>query len=294
MIGSTIIFCEENSSAWAGISAFAGVLNQVKLKKKEVDEEHEIALVTSKGVTEDVRRLRKDMTQQAVRIASATFALANTIGNNDLASQVNFTANKIGKMSKEKATGRCQAIKDAAQPHVAALAAYGILPTDFTDLQTAINLYREKAPNPRLAIINRGKAKRKIAETVRYILDNLLSKQLDHMAAIVMFTNAPFYKGYLMAREIIDLGVVHTKIKATVVDENKLFVEPVKLTVLETGTQKIVRTAVSEGGGRVHINPMSVGLFDFKWEATGFVTKIETGVRVAAGKVVRRKVVMKR
>ncbi|MES2621848.1 MAG: hypothetical protein V4615_13445 [Bacteroidota bacterium] len=294
MIGSTVNFCEDNSSAWAGISAFAGVLNQVKLKKKEVEAEHEIASAPSTGITRDVRWLRKSMTEQAVSLASATFAHANTIGNHDLAARVNFTANKLAKMGKEKATGHCQAIKDAASANVGALAGYGITLTDLTALQTAIDTYRAKAQNPRLAIIQRGKAKRKIAETVRFILDQLLAKQLDRMAAIVMYTNPPFYNGYLMAREIIDLGVVHTKLKATAVDENKVPIDAVRLTVLETETQKIVRTAVSEGGGRLTINPMAVGTFDFKWEANGYVTKIETGVHIAAGKVVRRMVRMKR
>ena len=294
MIGTTIDFCEKNNSAWSGITAFAGVLNAVKLKKKEVDEQNEIASVSTKGVTEDVRGLRKKMTELAVRCGAGTLALANTIGDHDLAAKVNFTANKMNKMNKENATGCCQAIKDAAWANAAALAGYGITTDDLNDVQTAIDKYRQKAPNPRLAIINRSKAKGKIAETVRFILDHLLANQLDHMAGTLRFTNPVFHSGYLMAREIIDLGVVHTKLKALLTDQNQVPLVGAKLTVTESETQKVVKTAVSEKDGTVKISPMSVGNVDLKWEAVGYVTKTETGVHVARGKLVRRKVTMRR
>ena len=294
MIGTTINFCEKNSSAWSGISAFAGVLNAVKQKKKEVDEASEIAAVPTTGVTEDVRGLRKKMTEHAVRCGSGVLALANTIGDHDLAAKVNFTANKLKKMNRETATGHCQAIKDAAAANAGTLVGYGITASDIADLQTAIDKYRQKAPSPRLAIINRSKAKGTIAQTVRFILDDLLANRLDMMAGTLRFSNPYFYSGYILSREIIDLGVVHTKLKAFVTDQDQVPLEGAQLTVTETESLKVLKTAVSEKDGTVKINPMSVGNVDLKWEAEGYETKTETEVHVVRGKVLRRKVTMKK
>jgi hypothetical protein len=293
MIGSTIDYCEKNSGAWSGIAAFGGVLNKVKLKKKKVDELSQVAEVTTKGVTKDTRELRRRMTEGAVRCGQATVAYAYAIGNNQLAAEVNFTANKLNKMRKERAADRCQGIKKSAQANEAGIAAYGIAPGDISDLQAAIDEYRLKAQNPRLAIIKRSGAKRQINEVVREVIDKLLELQLDRMVDTLRFSNEFFWTGYQMVREIVDLGTVHTKVKGTVRDINDVPLEGVRFTVYETDTQKVVREVSSGPDGSFKINPMAVGNFDFKWEKDKYATKFESNVRVGAGKVVRRRVTLK-
>src|SRR4051812_35550932 len=90
MIGVTIDYCEKNSSAWSGISAFGGVLNKIKQKKAQAEAFNEVADTPTKGLTADVREQRKKMTQLAIRCGSATLAYANEVNDHKLAAEVNF------------------------------------------------------------------------------------------------------------------------------------------------------------------------------------------------------------
>jgi len=62
-----------------------------------------------------------------------------------------------------------------------ALRLFGIVASDVTDLQAAINLYRTKSQNPRQAIITRSQAKKHVAIMVKELIDDLLVGQLDKM-----------------------------------------------------------------------------------------------------------------
>lgn len=204
MIRLTVKFCDDNTSATAGITAFAPVLATTKTKLSLIDSLNEISIGTTKGVTLDAVKLRKTMTELALKCANAVIAYASSINDNTLKAKVNYTESDFKKMKKEDVDDVCQTIHDVTNTHLEKAKNYGVSEADVTDLQTAIALYRTAVQNPRQAIISKKEANKKIKEIIREIIDNLFKNQMDKMASTLKTSNADFYNGYFSAREIID------------------------------------------------------------------------------------------
>ena len=66
MINTTIIFCDNNTAATAGIPAFAIALALAKSKYNTVNQLNQIILPGTKGVTTDTKLLRSAVTSLAL------------------------------------------------------------------------------------------------------------------------------------------------------------------------------------------------------------------------------------
>lgn len=292
MIGATIAYCEQHSSVAAGVPAFASILGKVKAKFKEIDKLNELGNGTSTGVTADTKVLRQRMCELAVKCGSAGLAYAHQIKSNTLAEQLKFTEYALSKLKKEDVDDVCQQMKDAVAAHVAVLADYGVGAGDVAALQAAIDAYRKDVANPRLALVNRSQARKKIVALIREVMDDLLARQLDRVVDTLKAGNPNFWGGYQMAREIIDIGVTHAKVRGTVRDALDVPLEKVRFTIYEAGTKKVVVQVLSEKNGKFKASPLPTGNFDFVWELEGYEPIREVNVRIGLGKELRRKVVM--
>jgi hypothetical protein len=294
MIGSTIAYCEKHSSAAAGVPAFAVVLGKVKAKREEISQLYERTSSTSRGVTADMKALRQQMSELAVKCGSAGLAYFNSISNHTLAEQLNVTEYDLEKMKKEDVDDVCQQIKDVVAANMVALADWGVTAGDVAALQGAIDAYRHSMPNPRLAIVSRSQANKKVAALIREVIDELLEKQLDRLADTLKAGNLNFWYGYRMAREIIDLGVTHAKVRGSVRDAGDMPLEGAQFVIYEAGTQKVVMRVLSAKNGKFKASPLPTGYFDFIWELAGYAVVREENVRIALGKELKRKVVMRK
>ncbi len=292
MINATITFCDANTTATAGITGFAAVLAVVKGKIVLINSLNQIGDGTTKGVTTDTKLLRKTMTDHALQCGNATLGYANSINNNTLKALVNFTETKLNGMKKEDVDDACQGIHDATNTNIAGASNFGINATDVTDLQTAIDVYRTATQNPRHAIITKSQAIKQAATLIREVIDNLLTGQMDTMVNTLKVTNKNFWDGYKQAREIIDLGSTTAKVRGTVLDGMDVPLKGVTFTILQTGTDVKVSEVSSDVKGKFNAAKLPAGNFDFKWELKGYKTVIETNVHIAAGKELKRKIVM--
>lgn len=293
MIGSTIAYCENNTSATGGITAFATALAKLKARKKELDKWMMEEMSPSTGVTTDVRTLRKKMSEQALRCANATLGYAHSVKNNELAEAVSLTGEDLRVLSKMDATDRCELIKNAASANISALADWGLTAGDITDLESKINAYRQQAQRPRLTIVTKSAANKKVKGLVRDTLDNLLKNDLDRMAETLRYSNREFWSGYKMAREIIDLGVRHSRVKGVVMDETDKPLTGIRFGIYDTETRKLLHEVVTSANGVFNVGRLPRGDFDFVWEGEGFEKRTESSVKIGLGKVLRRRVVMK-
>lgn len=292
MINANITFCDANTAITAGIPSFGTVLGSVKSKMVLINSLNQIAEGTTKGVTLDTKALRKEMTALALKCANATLAFANSTSNNTLAALVNYSESKLNGLKKEEVDDVCQAIRDATDANIAGASSFGVTPTDVTDLQAAIDLYRISSQNPRQAIITRSQAKKQVATMVREVIDDLLVKQLDKMANTLKLTDKNFVDGYKQSREIIDLGSTTAKVRGTVLDENDVPLRHVIFTIYEAGTTNEVAKTKTDVKGKFGIAKIPAGMVDFVWELEGYKTVTETEVKISAGKELKRKVVM--
>lgn len=294
MINANITFCDANTAATAGIPSFATVLGSVKSKMVLINSLNQIAEGTTKGVTLDTNVLRKEMTALALKCANATLAYANSIHNNTLAALVNYSETKLNSLKKEEVDDVCEAIHDATDANIAGASNFGVTPTDVTDLQAAIDLYRTASQNPRQAIITKSQAKKNVTNMIREVIDDLLLAQLDKMVNTLKTSNRDFFDGYKQSREIIDLGKTTAKVRGTVLDENDAPVKGVKFVISETGTGNIIGETQTDVKGKYGITKLPVGNFDFEWSKSGYKTVTEENVHISAGKDLRRKIVMEK
>ncbi|MCX6199923.1 MAG: carboxypeptidase-like regulatory domain-containing protein [Bacteroidetes bacterium] len=292
MINTTVTYCDNNSAATAGITNFAIVLGFVKGKLVLVNALNQIAEGKTGGVTTDTNLLRKTMTDAALKCANATLGYANSVNNNTLKAKVNYTEAKLNKFKKEEVDDVCQTIHDATDDNFALAAPFGIVATDVTDLQTAINVYRTATQNPRNAIISRSQAKKQVKAMVKDIDENLLGGQMDTMVNTLKVSNRNYWDGYQQARETINLGSTSAKVRGTALDINDTPIKGVVFAIYETGTTVKVADVKTDIKGKYIATKLPAGNFDFKWSKDGYKTLTEEDVHISAGKELRRKVVM--
>ena len=292
MVDSTTGYCDLNTASTSGIPAFATTVTAIKAKLVLINGFNQIGTGTTKGVTTDTKLVRKTMTDLALKCANATLGFANSTNNNTLKALVNFTKSKLDALSKEDVDDTCQGIRDATNANIAGATNYGATATDVTDLQASINLYRAATQDPRQAIISKSQAIKQAKQLVREVIDELLIGQLDVMANTLRVSDGDFWSGYHQAREIIDLGSTTAKVRGTVKDIDDVPLKLVVFTIYETGTTNKVAEVKSDNKGKFNAANLPAGNFDFAWVLNGYKTVKETDVHIAAGKELKRKIVM--
>jgi len=213
MIQTTVDFCNSNTSATAGIPAFAPVVTTVENKLVLIAGLDAIAMATTKGVTLDTKNLKRVMIDIALKVAKGAFAYASSINNQTLKSSVDYSFSDLNELKKEEADDICQSIHDTGNANAGNISNFGVNATDISDLQTAINLYGTAVQNPRQAVINKKDAKAQIKRLIREITLILFKEQMDAMVYTLKTSNTNFFNKYFLAREVIDLGKGTTRLK---------------------------------------------------------------------------------
>src|SRR3990172_6993344 len=103
MIQTTVDFCNSNTSATAGIPAFAPVVTTVENKLVLIAGLDAIAMATTKGVTLDTKNLKRVMIDIALKVAKGAFAYASSINNQTLKSSVDYSFSDLNELKKEDA-----------------------------------------------------------------------------------------------------------------------------------------------------------------------------------------------
>lgn len=230
----------------------------------------------------------------ALKCGDALSAYATSINDFDLKEKVTFTLSDLDKLKKTEVTNICQVIHDEANTHIAAAGTYGYVAADVTGLQTAIDLYHTDWQNPRQALIARNNAKATINEIVREVITVLFKNQMDKMVNTLKGTNPTFVEQYYLSREIIDLGSTTAKARGTVKNEINIPLANVLFTVYKAGTTIIEKQVVTDAQGKYTTSHITPGDYDFRWELEGYKVKTEMNVHIAAGKEVRRYIVLEK
>ncbi|MBK5284453.1 MAG: carboxypeptidase regulatory-like domain-containing protein [Bacteroidia bacterium] len=288
MIRTTHDYCVAKAAATAGIPQYVITVTAVKNKITLIDALNIIAGGTTTGVTLDTNLLRQTMSDIAYKCASATFAYASSVNNNTLKAQVDFPRSSFEHFKKEEVNDICQGIHDATNTNIVAVTPFGAKPLDVTDLQTAINLYAAAMQGPRQARISISSAIDQIKTNVSDTLKFLLGEQLDKMTDTLKLSNKIYYNEYYLAREIIDLGSTHGKLRGTISDNSGNALSGAVVIMRLTGQAPIAYQATTKADGKYVISPVTVGDYDISVEAVGFQPYAETNVHFGPGKEIRR------
>ncbi len=292
MLRTTLNYLTDNAAATAAIAAFAGVKTTADNKLTLIDQLTQIADGKTGGVTLDTNIVRITMSNIALKCGNAVSAYAASVNNNTLRDRVTFTLPQLNKMKKEEVDDACQTIHDEADTHIADAGPFGYDAADITDLQTAIDLYRTDSQNPRQAIISRSEAKINITLLVREVIDDIFVKQLDKMVNTLKTSNIEFVNSYFRSREIIDLGSTTAKVRGTIKNPEEVPLVGVKFTIRKTGESGITGQTLSTKGGKYGIAKLLPAFYDFTWEYPGYHAHTETNFKIAAGKEIRRNIIL--
>ncbi len=215
MISTTISFCEKNTIATAGIPAFASALSLARSKYNTINQLNQRVIPGTTGVTTNTANMRLSVADLALVIANALVAYAASISNHDLLQKVNYTHNKLRKLTKTDFEDTIKNILAEAISNVVAASPFGYNNTDITALQAALNVYAPAKQNPRQARISIKSANQQIAQLIKDIIQNIFKHQMDHMVATLATTNQTFYSSYNHARMIVDLPSIPKQEQST-------------------------------------------------------------------------------
>jgi hypothetical protein len=290
-IRTTITFCNLPASVTAttGITAFAPTLTTAKNKLVLIDNYNIIAEGSTKGVTLDTTAIRATVESITFKCSSAVIAFASQVPvNNSLIAAVNFSQSKLKKASKASLIAIAQATKTAAGSN-AAILNFGIIASDITDLASAITLFTTDSSDPRQAIINKNDAKLQIKILIKSVNQNVFKMQMDRMINTLLIGNSEFVGKYFKAREIINLGLTHTKVKGIVTKADGTAIPFPTLKLMKTGTTVVDYLIEGDVNGILPNTYVKPDDYDMLAEARGFISQTEIRIHFAVGKTITRK-----
>lgn len=272
--------CNDNAAIVATVPAFDLALKSLNAKIAAILATAQQEDLITKGITIDKAAARKILCQLATDTAAPIFAFASSNNNNQLMQEVNFTYSDLFKTKDDQLAPRCQNIVEAAKNNVAALAAYGITATSIDTLQTTINNYQSKVPDPRNAAA--------LKTTVRINLKNLIAEadkvlklQMDKTIASFKASNPDFVKTYKIDRIIIDPSQTTTTLKGVVkssADNSAIAGATIK-------ADGAVVTATTNEKGEYEIKPILQGKANLTASVTKFKETTISNVTIKKGQI---------
>ncbi len=272
--------CNDNAAIVATVPAFDLSLKSLNTKIAAIIATAQQEDLITKGVTIDKAEAKKTLCQLATDTAAPIFAFASSTNNNQLSQEVNFTYTDLFKTKDDQLASRCQNIADAATNNLAALAAYGTTATTITTLQTTIDNYQSKVPDPRNAAA--------IKATVRINLKNLIAEadkilklQMDKTIASFKTTNPDFVTTYKINRIIIDPSQTTTTLKGVVknaADNSVIAGATIK-------AEGAVAKVTTNEKGEYEIKPIMQGKTNLTISATKFKDTTIPNVTIKKGQI---------
>jgi hypothetical protein len=205
MFDTVSAYMTKNNTVWSGVPAVGATMTDLDAGIGKIDAADQKQTSPTGGATVDKAQVRHDLEDKILFIADQLAALAAQTKNAVLAGKVEFTLSQLDKMAAENLEATGKNVKDLANANIAALAAYGVLPADVTELDTLTTSFGGKKTAPREAVVDRKKETDTLPDLiaeVRSILRNRLDKQMTAFKR----SNAEFYAGYITARVIVDRG----------------------------------------------------------------------------------------
>jgi hypothetical protein len=254
---------------------------------------NQLANGSTKGVTTDVKALRRVMTTIGMKCGRGCLAFANVTNNGTLKALVDYTESDLNGKRKEEVDDTCQEIHDACAANIADLDPdYNVTAQDLIDLQTAIDLYRIASQKPRFAIVSKSEARRKSRLHIDDVIKTYFKGVMDNIVDTLKASNFDYWKGYDKVREIIDLGHTTAKLRGSVLDAENTPIRKAIIKIFEAGTSNLVAQGMTDNKGQYVIPNLHSGNYDFRWEKVGYITQTEEDAHISPGKELRRKIVL--
>lgn len=269
-----------NSDIISTVAALVTAFNAFKAAIANIVNTTQLASVNLAGITVDKGNSKQNLARATADTAAIISAYASATGNPTLKAEVNYSYSKLIRLRDEMLAPICRIIHTRGTENSGAIKNYGITAEKLDELNTAIENYTAKTPNPRAAVSNRKTQNANLIELFRQA-DALLKNQIDPLMRNFRATNSDFYNTYQSAREIIDPSTTVTQLKGMIVDaaDDK----PVKgatVTIVQLG-----KTAVTNSAGEYSFKPVEHGSFTINAAATGYQTFEKDEFEIKMGEI---------
>lgn len=194
---------DDNPEKWNTIPVLVNLKNELDELLQRMQEQDALASNDSKSVTEQKNALRDILTQKTVMMAGAISSFAAITGDDELARQMHLTPSDFVQAKETDIESMVQPVIDAAVANSEALADYGVLPDQVTELETSLDDFKEKIGKPR-HIRNQKFAAIKMIDQLIDEGRDLLTKKLDKLMIRFRYSDESFYDSYNRARTIVD------------------------------------------------------------------------------------------
>jgi Carboxypeptidase regulatory-like domain len=278
MYNAVAAFAQTNAAVINTIPALTTAVAAFNVKRQQLIDAAEQEAQVIVGITQNKTNLKKSLCQTAASHAAALFALAASLGDEELKAKAKMAASDLFKLKDDELTVKMQNLSADITANQAGLVAYGITPAMLTAFNTLITAYSNAVPSPRNAASIR-KAAAELLKNLFKETDAILKLQVDKIALQFKNTNKPFHDEYRSNRVIVNAPVQNTKLTGTVkASANNQNLADVLVQVLNTAY-----TGSTNGSGKYLFKVPVSGTFSISFTKTGYVPKTINNVIIILG-----------
>jgi hypothetical protein len=287
MFRATQKHCTDNAAIVATIPAFQASVNSLNAKITSIIATAQQEDLVTKGITIDKAEAKKTLCQLAADVAAPIIAYAAATKNNQLLKEVSFTYSDLFKTKDDQLAPRCKNIHDAAQTNLAALTPYGISAATVATLETTINNYQSKVPDPRNAAAQKVTIRTNLKNLIKEA-DTVLKLQMDKTIVGLKTTHPDFVSTYKSNRVIVDPSKTGTAIKGQIRSSaDKSFIKGATILVVETKMK-----VTSNEMGEYEIKPIASGQYSLTVTASKYKDTVLNDVTVKQGQINRQDIIL--
>lgn len=287
-------YCNENTTIISTNVAFMAAFTEFKAKIVAINTTLQQDAVNITGIAQDKKNAKLALCEKAADIAGLIYAYAETVSNETLKQEVNYSLSALIKTREETLVARCQNIYNAGVLNQSSLTDYGITPAILANLQSLITAFNAQTPKPRTAISQRKTLTANLV-TLFKETDKILRTRMDKLVITFKAAHPDFVKTYEAARVIVDPPHTTTQLKGTVTD--KTTGTPVKnASVTVTATPKTAAnpetaatanpvTVQTDPAGEYLFKPLPFGEYTMTVTATGYTEFDSDVIDVRLGEI---------
>ena len=192
----------EDKNTWTTVPAFVKAVDDLDGVIAGVGT-HLQATSVSSGATAAKLTAQDNLAGAGHEIASAIHACATEAGDEELATEVDFSLSDLSKGHPASIIARCKRIGAIASEELAMLADYNITQANLTALKKKIEAFEKVCSKPRQNVAKKAAANKALPRLFKQAR-NILTRRMDRLM-VPFRTSAPeFYAEYKTARKIVN------------------------------------------------------------------------------------------
>lgn len=207
MYDAVSAFLDENSSNYSGNEEFTEHINSFKASVNTIELKEDLRNKATKGKVTDKNINRESVTNQALGIAGALYAMAKKNGNVTLLESVKYTKSGLNRFRDTGLVIELNSIKEKAVEYSEAITRYGISSDRLAEFTENIKIYEDALAAKASGGATKSGAVKSLL-TLFKETDDILDS-IDRLMENYKVSNSEFYDGYKTSRVIKDLGIRH-------------------------------------------------------------------------------------